>query len=129
VTFTQVLTVYHSGIHPPPSFSFILSPSSPKIVSTGPNFPFTYMCIQYLHHIYPPILSPLIFPSPTGTNPVPRIQIFRKGVLCEIKFMHGNQEDLLSPYTTELFLLTTHVNSHQAHFNTGPRTLTSLRNH
>jgi hypothetical protein len=35
---------------PLPSFSFILPP---PLISTPFIFPFTYMCIQYLHHIHP----------------------------------------------------------------------------
>jgi hypothetical protein len=30
-------------------------------------FPFTYMCTQFLHHIYLPTPFPLILPPPTGT--------------------------------------------------------------
>jgi hypothetical protein len=55
--------------HSPLSFS----PLIPGIVSTGINFPFTYMCTQYLHHIHPPMPLPYLLPPPTGTNPPTRI--------------------------------------------------------
>jgi hypothetical protein len=44
---------------PPPSFSFILPPPIPEIVSTGLNFPFSYLNTLYFYHIHPP--TPFLF--------------------------------------------------------------------
>jgi hypothetical protein len=58
---------YLNSPHPP--FSFFLSSPLPRITSTAIIFPFTNMCIQFLHHIH--LLSPFTIssPPPTGTNP------------------------------------------------------------
>jgi hypothetical protein len=55
VTFAKVLTIYqiyHTCIHPfyHSLFPLILPFPIPGIVSTGINFPFTYICTQFLHH-------------------------------------------------------------------------------
>jgi hypothetical protein len=55
---------------PPPSFSFILLPPIPRIVSTGLIFPFSYVMntlnFQYIH---PPKPFPYILSLPTGPSP------------------------------------------------------------
>jgi hypothetical protein len=52
-----------------PSTILLHSPSLiPWIVSTGLIFPFTYMCIQYLHCIHPTPFPYLFPPTHTGTN-------------------------------------------------------------
>jgi hypothetical protein len=44
-------------------------PPIPGIVSPLLTFPFTYMCIQYLHYIHPPMLFPYILPLPLVPTP------------------------------------------------------------
>jgi hypothetical protein len=43
VTFTKVLTIYHSWIHPLHHSPLFPPPPIPGIVSKGLTFPFTYM--------------------------------------------------------------------------------------
>jgi hypothetical protein len=50
VTFTKILTIYHSWIHPPPLFSFISLHPIAGIVTTGLIFPFSY---SYTLSLYP----------------------------------------------------------------------------
>jgi hypothetical protein len=53
------------------SSTILLHPSLPHIpgiVSTDNIFPFTYMCTQYLHHIYLPSPFSHLLPPSTGTN-------------------------------------------------------------
>jgi hypothetical protein len=71
VTFTEVLTIYHSCIH---LYIILLYPSCPipGIVSTGLIFPFIYICRHYLYHIHPLIHFPHILHPSTGTNPKER---------------------------------------------------------
>jgi hypothetical protein len=54
------------------SFSFIYPSPIPKIVSTCLIFIFTYMCIEYFHHIHPPTLFLISSPPPTANNPTER---------------------------------------------------------
>jgi hypothetical protein len=57
VAFSNVLImyqIYHTWIYPSTAL-FHPPPLIPGIVSTGIIFAFTYMCIHYLHCIYPPI--------------------------------------------------------------------------
>jgi hypothetical protein len=74
VTFTKVPITYHVKFIP---FIILLySPSPmPGIVSKGLNFPFTCMCIQYLHHIHTPthpFPTSYVLPFPPGSNPPER---------------------------------------------------------
>jgi hypothetical protein len=68
VTFTKVLTIYHSWIHPlhhSPLFSLFPIPGT---VSTHLIFPFSDMSTWYLHHIH--LLSPFPYILPlSGANP------------------------------------------------------------
>jgi hypothetical protein len=57
---------------PLPPFSIILPHPIPGILSTGLICPFTYMCTQYLHHIYIPILFPHLLPLPLVPKPPDR---------------------------------------------------------
>jgi hypothetical protein len=49
-------------------------------VSTGIIFAFTHMCIHYLHHIHPPILSSTIYLLPRVPTPPPPL-----GRTCSIQ--------------------------------------------
>jgi hypothetical protein len=49
---------------PSPSFSFILPPTIPGIVSTGLIFSFRYMCTQYLQFIHTSMPFPHLLPYP-----------------------------------------------------------------
>jgi hypothetical protein len=61
VTFTKVLTIYHSWIHL--SIIPLYSPSTIlRIVSTGLIFPFSYMSTLYFHHIHSPTPFSLCLP-------------------------------------------------------------------
>jgi hypothetical protein len=71
VTFTKVLTICHSWIHPLHHSPLSSLPTIPGIVSADLTFPFTYMSTEYFHHIYPPTPFPYILLSPTDTNPPP----------------------------------------------------------
>jgi hypothetical protein len=53
-----------------PPFFFTPLPI-PGIVSTGLNFPFKYMCTQYLHHTHPPHPFPTSFPCQWYQLPLP----------------------------------------------------------
>jgi hypothetical protein len=83
VTFTKVLTLYHSWIHPlhhsPLSASLI-----PGIVSACLIFPFTYMGTEYFHHIHLPSPFLYILTSPTKTHPPDRtcLAFLFSGALC-----------------------------------------------
>jgi hypothetical protein len=65
VAFTKVLTIYqiyHTWVHHFHYSSSCPPPPTPGIVSTDIIFPFTYMYLQYLHHIHPPSPFPHSFP-------------------------------------------------------------------
>jgi hypothetical protein len=53
----------------PPLFSFITSYPHSCIVLEDIIFPFTYMYIQYLHHIHSPMPFPHLLHPPTSTPP------------------------------------------------------------
>jgi hypothetical protein len=59
-----------------PSIILLYLPATFLEVSTAITFPFTYMCTQYLYYIHPPTLLPHFLPSPTGTNPSPKQDLF-----------------------------------------------------
>jgi hypothetical protein len=68
VTLTKVLTVYCIWITPSIILPYTPYPI-PEIFSTGLIFLLSYIWIQYLHHIHPPISSPhtislLLVPNP-----------------------------------------------------------------
>jgi hypothetical protein len=69
VTFTKVLTTYHSWIHPFIILFYSPSPPIPGMVLTVLIFPVSYMSTQHFHHIHPPTPFPYILPPPTGTKP------------------------------------------------------------
>jgi hypothetical protein len=56
VTFTKVLTTYHTCIHPSIVLLYLLPPI-PGTVSTGLIVPFRSWCIIF-HHIHPTTLVP-----------------------------------------------------------------------
>jgi hypothetical protein len=68
VAFTKVLIIcqiYHNLIHP-----LHLSPLSslhPLLSFNKYHFSFTYMHMQYLHHIHTPSQFSYLLPTPTGT--------------------------------------------------------------
>jgi hypothetical protein len=77
VTFTKVLTIYHSWIHPPP-FSFILPPPIPGIVSAQLIFHFH----SWVHNILPySPHSPFPYVLPLPLVPTPRQDLFYHPVL------------------------------------------------
>jgi hypothetical protein len=84
---------------PLPPFSIILPHSIPGILSTGLICPFTYMCTQYLHHIYIPILFPHLLPLPLVPKPPDRTCSFllfydfvkeKKWYFCSFKIATGS---------------------------------------
>jgi hypothetical protein len=81
-------------------------PSIPGVISTGLIFPFIFMCLQYLHHVYPSI--PFLPSSPpTGIN-TPRQDLFHPPVLDSVKGM--KKTFCLFKITMQEFLCGTSMN-------------------
>jgi hypothetical protein len=78
MAFTKFLTtfqIYHTLFHP--LHHSTLPHPILGTVSTCVIFPFTYMCTQYLHYIYPSFPPPPVVPTP----PNPRQDLFYPPVL------------------------------------------------
>jgi hypothetical protein len=67
VTFTKVLTISHSQIHP----AIILLHPPPPFLDSFTRSHFSIFIHEYIifHHIHPPTPFPYILSPPTGTNP------------------------------------------------------------
>jgi hypothetical protein len=123
VTFAQILTVYHSWIHPSIILLYSLSPI-PGIVSTGLNFHFH----TWVHNISTilTVLHPFLVPCPLPLVPTPNrtcftcmFSIFGKRYFClfkiaiqEVSLWHFYAYMYYNPnWFIPLFLLSTLVYS------------------
>jgi hypothetical protein len=70
VTFTKVLAIYHSWIHPLYHSPVNSPPAIPGIVATGLIFPFTCMYTWYFHHVH--LLQAFFVSSPLWLYQPPR---------------------------------------------------------